>query len=201
MQEYFTLQGRVAFQDNVSHPRSRAAPPRSTLGGGSRHTQCSASVAREGFTVPACSHNSSQGKGCSCSHLRTEALLQKAYTHTPAISLYPKPKVHQGTGQYFELLGSACHYVESVHKRCQEQGCILNLPFAKKQKGGFCVHALRQQPILQKAEVLHIQGTKQPAFSMQQSRTLHSPVRQTDDFLPAIPTTIQVSWGLAGAVP
>lgn len=66
--------------------------------------------------------------------LRTEALLQEAYTHTPAISLYPKPKVHQGTGQYFELLGSVCHYVESVHKRCQEQGCILNLPFAKKQK-------------------------------------------------------------------
>lgn len=33
---------------------------------------------------------------------------------------------------------------------------------------------------------------------MLQSRTWHSPVR---DFPPAIPTVIQISWGLAGAVP
>ena len=44
-----------------------------------------------------------------------------------------------------------------------------------------------------KAEVLHVQGTKQPAFSMQQSRTWLSPVRQAGDFLPGIPTAIQVS--------
>lgn len=109
-------------------------------------------------------------------------------TDPPAISLYPKPKVYQGRGQYFELLRSACHCVESAHKRCQEQGCILNPPFAKKQKGSFTIHTLRQEPVLQKAEVLHTQGTKQPAFSMQRSRTWCSPVKQVGDFLPAIPT-------------
>lgn len=109
-------------------------------------------------------------------------------TDPPAISLYPKPKVYQGRGQYFELLRSACHHVESAHKRCQEQGCILIPPFAKKQKGSFTIHTLRQEPVLQKAEVLHTQGTKQPAFSMQRRRTWCSPVRQVGDFLPAIPT-------------
>lgn len=57
-------------------------PPKKHFGRQQTDTQCSASVAREGFTVPACSHNSSQGKRCSCSLLRAEALLQKAYTHT-----------------------------------------------------------------------------------------------------------------------
>lgn len=178
----------MAFQDNVSHPRSRAAPQKALWEAADILSVQLQWHGRVSQSLPAVT-TAPKERGAAVLSSEQKPCCRKP-THTPAISLYPKPKAHQGTGQYFELLGSACHCAESAHKRCQEQGCILNPPFAKKQKGGFCIHALRQEPVLQKAEVLHIQGTKQPVFSTQQSRT---PVRQTDYFLPVIPTAIQVS--------
>lgn len=110
---------------------------------------CSASAAQEGFTVPACSHNSSKGKGHSCFPPQNRNSAAESLKTPTAISLSPEPKAYYGTGQCFTPLSSACRCIESSNKRC-----ILNPPITKKQKGGSSIHTQRQEPVLQKAKFL-----------------------------------------------
>lgn len=154
------LSGTFHIPDPEQHPKT-------TLGGSRQiHSVQLQWHGRVSQSLPAVT-TAPKERGSAFLTLEQEPCCRKP-TDPPPTSLYPKPKAHQGTGQYLELLRSACHCVESAHKRCQGQGCILNPPFAKKQKGGFSIQALRGTCPLTRP---HTQGTKQPAFSMQESRT------------------------------